>query len=257
MNLLVFQNLLKQTEIKIDTASGGNEGLLLTQENKYDVIFLDHMMPDKDGIETLQDLKAQPSNPNFTTPTICLTANAISGAKEKYLAEGFDNYLTKPINPNKLEEMLLKYLPAEKVNATTDDVKPTIRDEHSNLNYKHMNIATGLEYSNGSEEMFRLVLEMFCNLRDEKKEKLQAAFDSENWKNYTVFVHGLKSTALSIGGEQLSDLAKKLETAGNVLRNEKSSDTDKYEAHEFIKSHHAEAMKLYDELVEEGERYLK
>lgn len=257
MNLLVFQNLLKQTEIKIDTASGGNEGLLLTQENKYDVIFLDHMMPDKDGIETLQELKAQPSNPNFTTPTICLTANAISGAKEKYLAEGFDNYLTKPINPNKLEEMLLKYLPAEKVNATTDDVKPTIRDEHSNLNYKHMNIATGLEYSNGSEKMFRVVLEMFCNLRDEKKKKLQAAFDSENWKNYTVFVHGLKSTALSIGGEKLSDLAKNLETAGNVLRNEKSSDSDKHEAHEFIKSHHAEAMKLYDELVEEGERYLK
>ena len=143
------------------------------------------------------------------------------------------------------------------MNATTDNVKPTIQDEHFNLNYKHMNIATGLEYSNGSEEMFRLVLEMFCNLRNEKKEKLQAAFDSENWKNYTVFVHGLKSTALSIGGEHLSDLAKNLETAGNVLRNEKSSDTDKYEVHEFIKSHHAEAMKLYDELVEEGERYLK
>ena len=194
----------------------------------------------------MQELKAQSSNPNLTTSTICSTANAISGAKEKYLAESFDNYLTKPINPNKLEEMLLKYLPAEKMNATTDNVKPTIQDEHSNLNYKHMNIATGLEYSNGSEE-----------IRNEKKEKLQAAFDSENWKNYTVFVHGLKSTALSIGGEHLSDLAKNLKTAGNVLRNEKSSDTDKYEVHEFIKSHHAEAMKLYDELVEEGKRYLK
>ena len=254
MNLMVFLNLLKQTEIKIDTATNGDGGLLLTKDNKYDIIFLDHMMPDKDGIETLQELKAQPNNPNLATPTICLTANAISGAREKYLAEGFDNYLTKPINPNKLEEMLLEYLPKEKVEISfKDSVKAT---EQSPTNYKYLNIAMGLQYSNDSDEMFRSVLEIFCSLKDEKKGKLQQAFENCDWKNYTVFIHGLKSTSLSIGGEQLGQMAKQLETAGNVLRNSKSSESDKHESEEYINSHHAEAMELYDKLVEEGQRYL-
>ncbi len=124
MNLRVFVNLLKQTELKIDTALSGNEALSLTREKKYDLIFLDHMMPGKDGIEVLHELKAQTDNPNRATPTICLTANAISGAREQYLAAGFDDFLTKPLNPSKLEEMLLSYLPPDKA-VTTSDERPS------------------------------------------------------------------------------------------------------------------------------------
>ena len=105
--------------------------------------------------------------------------------------------------------------------------------------------------------MFRSIVEIFCKLKDEKKEKIQQAFDSGNWKNYTIFIHGLKSTSLSVGGEQLGEIAKNLEMAGNVLRNNSSSESDKREAEEYIKANHAEAMELYDELVEEGKRYLK
>ena len=254
MNLLVFAHLLKQTELQIDTATNGEEGLLMTQETKYDIIFLDHMMPGMDGVETLQELKAQPSNPNRDTPTVCLTANAISGAREKYLAAGFDGYLTKPLNPSKLEAMLLSYLPAEKVTGTSDEAAEQSKPARSK--YEHLNIAMGLEYSNDSEEMYRSVLEMFCGLEDEKKDDLRRTFDNGDWKNYTIFIHGLKSTALSIGGERLGDLAKKLEKAGNVLRNRNSSAADKNEARDYIKSHHVEAMKLYDKLVEESKRYL-
>ena len=250
MNLMVFLNLLKQTQIRIDTATNGDEGIILTQSNKYDIIFLDHMMPDKDGIETLHELRAQEDNPNLTTPIICLTANAISGAKEKYLAEGFDNYLTKPIKPDKLEEMLLEYLPKEKVDSSlNENVEPSEQ--------KHLNIAMGLEYSNGDEAMFKSVVEMFCNLKDEKQKKLQAAFEAGDWKNYTVFVHGLKSTALSIGGEPVGNVAKELEKAGNILKNVNSSESDKHKAEDYIKAHHAEAMNLYDKLVEEAKRYLE
>ncbi|MBQ3450905.1 MAG: response regulator, partial [Selenomonadaceae bacterium] len=249
MNLMVFTNLLKQTKIKIDTAISGDAGIVLTQKNKYDVIFLDHMMPDKDGIETLQELRAQKDNPNCRTVSVCLTANAISGAREKYIAAGFDNYLTKPINPDKLEEMLLEYLPAEKVVATSN-VNPSQTD------YKYMNIDMGLKYSDGMEDLFRSVVEIFCNLKDDKKEKIQRAFESGNWKDYTIFVHALKSTALSIGGEQTAKIAKELEMAGNVLRDVNSTESDKREAESFIKAHHAEAMELYDKLVEEGNRYL-
>lgn len=243
MNLMVFKNLLKQTKMKIDTAISGDEGILLTRENKYDIIFLDHMMPDKDGIETLHELRAQNKNPNCHTIAVCLTANAISGAREKYIAAGFDNYLTKPINPDKLEEMLIEYLPKEKIGATSQ-------------NYNYLNIDAGLKYSDGMEDMFKGVLEIFCNLKDKNKEKIQKAFDSGDWKNYTVFVHALKSTARSIGGEQIGKIAEQLETAGNILRDSNSSESDKHEAQKYIKSHHAEAMELYDKLVDEGRRYL-
>lgn len=254
MNLMVFKKLLKQTEIKIDTAISGDEGLNLTQDNKYDIIFLDHMMPDKDGIETLGELRAQEKNPNSKTVIVCLTANAISGAREKYIGAGFDNYLTKPINPDKLEEMLLKYLPKEKVKAA-DSVAVSVKDEPPQESYKYMNIAMGLQYSDG-EDMFKSVVEIFCNLKYKNKEKIQKAFESADWKNYTIFVHGLKSTSLSIGGEQLGKMAKELEMAGNVLRNDSSSESDKRDAENYIKSHHAETMELYDKLVEEAKRYI-
>ena len=115
MNLMVFKSLLKQTLIRIDTASSGDEGLALTEEKKYDVIFFDHMMPDKDGIETLHELKEKQNNPNVSTPAVCLTANAVLGAREEYLEAGFDDYITKPIDPEKLDDMLRLYLPEEKL----------------------------------------------------------------------------------------------------------------------------------------------
>ena len=120
MNLTVFKSLLKRTGVQIDTAASGDDGLALARGKKYDIIFLDHMMPEKDGVETLQELRAEADNPNLQTPTICLTANAISGAREQYLAAGFDDYRTKPIDSGKLEEMLVRYLPEEKLKAPAE-----------------------------------------------------------------------------------------------------------------------------------------
>ena len=257
MNLMVFKNLLKKTKIKIDTAISGDEGLTLTRNNKYDIIFLDHMMPEKDGIETLKELKVQKENPNYETIVVCLTANAVSGAREKYIAAGFDNYLTKPINPDKLEEMLLEYLPKEKIEDNSKDkAEVAIQNEKPQASYNHINIAMGLEYSSDMEDLYREILEMFCNLKEEKRAKLQKAFDAEDWKNYTVFVHALKSTALSIGGEKCSVAAKQLEMAGNKIISDDASELDKQKGEEYIKIHHAQAMELYDKLVEEGRKYL-
>ncbi|MBR1568427.1 MAG: response regulator [Lachnospiraceae bacterium] len=115
MNLEVFKSLLKKTAVKVDTAISGDDGLTLAYDKKYDIIFLDHMMPEKDGIETLHELRSRPKDPNIKTPVICLTANAISGAREYYISEGFDNYLTKPVDSEKLENMILEYLPKEKI----------------------------------------------------------------------------------------------------------------------------------------------
>ena len=114
VNLMVFRLLVKNTQIQTDTAESGDECLKKAAEKTYDVIFLDHMMPGKDGTETLHELR-QTNGPNRDTPVICLTADAISGAREQYISVGFTDYLTKPIYPELLEEMLIEMLPKEKI----------------------------------------------------------------------------------------------------------------------------------------------
>ncbi len=120
INLKVFANLLGETKMQIDTADSGDACIALFKRNFYDVIFLDHMMPDKDGIETIREMKECNDTPNQKTPVICLTANAISGMRETYINAGFDDYLTKPIDTNKLENLLLTYLPQDLVTKAED-----------------------------------------------------------------------------------------------------------------------------------------
>ncbi|MBU5477951.1 response regulator [Eubacterium sp. MSJ-13] len=118
MNINVFKALLKRTEISVASAMSGPEALEMIKENKYDIIFLDHMMPDMDGIETYKHMKELEQNPNKDTTVIMLTANAIMGAKEEYIGIGFSDYLSKPVQAPKLEAMILKYLPEELVTKT-------------------------------------------------------------------------------------------------------------------------------------------
>ena len=126
MNLEVFVSLLKTTLVKIDTAESGAECLSSAAKKKYDIIFIDHMMPHMDGIETLKELKAMKDSPNTDTPVICLTANAVSGSREMYLGEGFDDYIAKPVEPLRLEQMIIEYLPENKI------IKPDIGTVSSN-----------------------------------------------------------------------------------------------------------------------------
>ncbi|MBQ9607428.1 MAG: response regulator [Lachnospiraceae bacterium] len=115
MNLEVMKNLLKKTKISIDTADSGQEALDLVEQNEYDMIFLDHRMPVMDGIECFKRMKELPDHKCPDAPVISLTANAVSGAREEYLTIGFADYLAKPIDSEKLEDMLIRYLPDYKV----------------------------------------------------------------------------------------------------------------------------------------------
>lgn len=110
MNLFILKGLLKRTQAQLDLAGGGEECFAKTKEKKYDIILMDHMMPEPDGIATLHMIREDEDNPNKETPVIMLTANAIEGVKEGYLAEGFEDYLSKPVEVDKLESMLAKYL---------------------------------------------------------------------------------------------------------------------------------------------------
>lgn len=115
INLMVAKGLLKETEIAVDTLQSGAECLEKIKEVKYDIIFLDHMMPEMDGIETFKRMKEDNTHLNIDTPVVMLTANAIMGAKDEYIEAGFDAYLSKPIRTDELENVLLKYIPQEKI----------------------------------------------------------------------------------------------------------------------------------------------
>ncbi len=213
-NLLVFKNLIKQTLIDVDTASSGDEGLVLCKNRKYDLIFLDHMMPGKDGIETLRELKAMAGSPNETTPVICLTANAISGARANYLNEGFRDYLSKPIDPDRLEEMMIEYLPKEKTERSAEgEIKTVKGDLISSLASQDLiDTETGLKHC-GDEELYGEVLKSFFESMDETKDALNSFAESGDLENYEIRIHSVKSTAKTIGALSLGDSARELELA--------------------------------------------
>ncbi len=255
MNLLVVTGLLKDTKLQIDTAISGMSALKKLSENKYDVVFLDQMMPSLDGIQTLKMAQNMPENQSKKAPTIALTANAISGAKEMFLREGFTDYLSKPIEPKSLEEMLIQYLPPEKINSADETVSENISTEKT-ADFEYLNVEMGLEYSAGMEDLYKEIMETFCSLKEEKQAQLQKAFDDEEWKNYTIYVHALKSTSLSIGGEKTSELAKKLEMAGKMITAPETSELEKVQNTEFIKENHSKIILLYDKLVVDCQKYL-
>ena len=236
MNLEVLKSLLKRTGIRIDTAGSGEEGLLLTKSKKYDIIFLDYMMPDKDGIETLHELRAQMRNPNHQIPVICLTADVTERAREKYLSEGFSDYATKPIDPARLEELLLKYLPEDKILPggeeeqtdaeiqTDDGIPETLRPL---AGVREIDVNAGIRNS-GSLQAYLPLLKIFYTSIDESCRELERLLADGEFGNYTIKIHALKSSARIIGAVTLGDRAQALEDAG------KNGDT------EYIRAHHAE-----------------
>ena len=257
MNLFVVKSLLKETRLQIDTATSGTEALKKLAAIHYDAIFLDQMMPGLDGIQTLKLATEMPENKSKGVPSIALTANAISGAKEMFLRAGFTDYLSKPVEPKILEKILVQYLPSEKVHEPPAKISEAKAPAPVPATFKYLNTELGLQYSGDMLDMYREMLEMFCNLKADKQAALQKSFDAEDWKNYTIQIHALKSTALSIGGEQLSEAAKQLELSGKKITADNASELEKQQGVEFIKANHPAAMTLYDELATECKKYLQ
>ena len=252
MNLSVIKGLLKKTLLQIDTAESGMDCLSLMQETEYDVVFLDHRMSGMDGIETFQEIKKLPSYQERPVPVLALTANAVSGAREEYMAAGFTDYLTKPIDPERLEEVLVKYLPEEKVvlgassgeadgmsaaeeklSGRTDGVSAVGREYGAGeekagkaeghleevpvwiTSVRQLDYEEGLAKCGTAEVYVSVVKEYLENIPDMSAE-IEQLYQSEDWKNYTIKVHALKSTSAIIGAMEVSELAKAMEMAGNA-----------------------------------------
>ena len=227
MNLMVFKSLLKQTRIRIDTANSGDEGLTLAYDKKYDVIFFDHMMPEKDGIETLHEMRAQAKNPNLDTPSICLTANAVSGAREQYLEAGFDDYLTKPIDSDRLEKMLIHYLPDDKILETVpgdefdaagaaDETESAVELPAFLSQIDEIDPNTGIQNNGGDVEAYLQTLKVYAGMTEKSVKEIRDLYASGDVKNATIKIHALKSTSRIIGATDVGELAQCLEDAGKA-----------------------------------------
>jgi len=224
INLKVFVNLLKQLHMKIDTALSGEKCLELTCQNQYDIIFMDHMMPGMDGIVTLEKIKQNKQNKNIDTPVIMLTANALSGMKEMYLEKGFSDYLSKPIDGNKLERKIEKYLPHQKVllkeGFRKDIVKRTEYEikTPSLLKLKSiisdMNMDKAILYCAGSEDIYIQCLKDYST--NGRIKVIGQAYDAKDWNRYKIEVHALKGTSRTLGFETMGDIAEKMQSAAET-----------------------------------------
>lgn len=252
INLQVVKNLLKDTLMQVTTCISGKEALELLCRYCYDVVLLDHMMPNMDGIETLKRAAGLEGNKNKNVPVIALTANTISGAKEMYLREGFTDYLSKPIVGKKLEEKIAKYLSFDKMvmvqeaEEATEDSVPEIHDDSL------VDPKLGLKYCADSKGLYLEVLEMFCEQYETKLNDLENNLKNENWNNYTITIHALKNNALNVGSKLFADKCLQLEQAAKQLRENAETEENK----KFILENHSKAMQLYDDVIKAVTEYI-
>ncbi|MBD5474899.1 MAG: response regulator [Lachnospiraceae bacterium] len=284
MNLKVMARLLLPYQIKVVMALGGQEGLDKLNSMDYDCVFLDHMMPEMDGVETLHRIRQKPGPYFQTLPIIAFTANAIGGAREMFMEEGFDDFIAKPIELSVLERMLQRYIPQQKQvkidpqmqedadvsgkngsrggrqssagqedaveqnspgtaaepAATDQSEKPAGASSESEgleaLSRAGINISQGISYC-GDREGLREIIAMYHAQGAGRSRQLQQLFEEQNWKNYSITAHALKSNSRGIGANDLAELALSMEMAGKENRIE------------YIIEHHAEFMKKHEELL--------
>ena len=249
MNLMVVKGLLKKTKVQIVTCNNGRECLERMQKEHFHIILLDHMMPGMDGMEVIKRTRTLENNMCTSTPIIALTANALKGMKEMYLEAGFTDYLSKPVDGEKLEQMVRKYLPEELVHTPEEEVQacsgtstsnPIVETATEENDTPLIDQNTAMVYCGNDEELYREILDCYCLEKEENQEKMKKCLEDNNLADYRILIHALKSTSLNIGCKSLYNMALELEKAC------KNNDLD------YVKENHAACMELYDRVIEAG-----
>ena len=239
INTEVIQELIKKTLITSDAVYSGNECIELAAKEQYDIIFMDHLMPEMDGEETLNIIRTAKDGPNRNVPVIALTANAMAGAKEKYIAMGFSDYLSKPVKGSELEEMLLRFLPPDKVIPLGEN-EPVRYSKNDIFGLEFLNTRAGIAFCCGDITFYKEVLREITE--SDLVDRLCKHYAARDWNNYSVCVHSIMGTSLSVGAEEL---AAKASAMANALKNDNLS---------YVKEHHRgfadSCNKLKDRLAE-------
>lgn len=237
MNLEVIKGLLKKTLIKIDAVISGQECINCVRKNKYDLLFIDHMMPGMDGMEVLKVIRAmsEEENKSYGAKVIVLTANAIKGVRKMYLEAGFDDYLSKPVEASQLEDFIRKYLPTQLVRTTdgsevllvadkaedmiamkeqeqgaavetADDMDTEFAIKSRILESYGINLSKGLEYCSDLET-YEETARVFKDSVGEIKKNLETFRNDRDIENYRILIHGVKSNARTMGFGKLYEYA--------------------------------------------------
>ena len=239
MNLVVAKGIFKQYGMEVSTATSGAESIEMCRDHKYDIIFMDHMMAGMDGVEAMKKIRADVKGLNHDIPIVALTANAMSSAKQMFISEGFDGFVSKPIEIEELERTMKRVIPAdlisfvseEEMDADTinalneksenDSVDASVEIEESSDSIKDklgrlgINIDTGLMYCGGDTDLYDELILQFAEEASDKRKKLRAFYNDKDMKNYEIIIHAAKSTSKMIGAGELSDDAMKLERAAH------------------------------------------
>ena len=238
-NLLITKKLLEPYRLYVDVSDSGMEALSLIKDNEYDLIFLDHMMPEMDGVETAGEIRKLDIPYCKEVPLVVLTANAVYGARKELLNSGFSDYVAKPIEVKVLENVLRKYL-GDIGKTETED---TVIGE--GLNLKGIDSAGAMGRMHFGEDIYISILKTYFTDLKNAVIRINEAREREDIKKFVVDVHGIKSTSASVGAMELSELAKALETAGK--ENNK----------EFIDEHINHFMQSCDEIIHVLQQYFE
>ena len=261
MNLTVAVGIFRRYGMIVTTAASGRESIDLCKVNQYDIVFMDHMMPQMDGVEAMKRIRSEADGRDL--PIVALTANAVSTAKEMFLAEGFDGFVAKPVELVELERVLRKVLPksaiipetsaeeedAAEVLPEEQDVAEALQKEdvrgtdlpvapYERLRELGVDTDKGLYYSQGDDEFYRTLLLQFATDAEKKRNDAARFCEKNDFPNYVIIVHALKSTAKMIGARKLSEEAKALEDAA------------KGENGAYVHANHARVMEEYGQLSE-------
>ncbi|MDR0516236.1 MAG: response regulator [Fibromonadaceae bacterium] len=219
-NLKVADGLMLPYKMQIDLCLSGAEAIEAVRENEYDLVFMDHMMPEMDGIEAVKLIRELGSEDSRygKLPIVALTANAVSGTREMFLVNKFNDFLSKPIEMIKLNAVLGKWIPKEKQEKLSHETRNAELDksnpEAAKIKIEGLNVKKGIAMTGGTLERYLQTLAVFHKDGIEKIDEVKKCFETDNYHLYTTHIHALKSAAASIGANDLSEEAKELEAAG-------------------------------------------
>ncbi len=214
VNLTVASGILQPLNMKIDLASNAAEAIEKVGSTLYDVVFMDHMMPEVDGIEVTHIIRRM--IPRYdSVPIIALTANAVGGAKEMFLSEGMNDFVAKPIDMKDIVSKLRKWLPKEKIiPVVNNDASESVQEEKKIPVIEGLNTKAAMDMLRDEKLLFMAMKEYLLAI-DKKTSVIREYVQSHNIRNYTVEVHAIKSSSKQIGADKVSALAARLERAGN------------------------------------------
>jgi len=251
MNLVVAKSIFKRYGMRVTTVSSGMESVDICKKEVFDIIFMDHMMRGMDGVEAMKRIRSDSSGLNHNVPMVALTANAMSSARQMFMSEGFDGFVSKPIEIESLERTLKRLLPVSAISYIKEGNEDASETEHSEkaepvsqpvtfrgkLKAANIDIETGLHYCGGDLDFYKTLLLQIATEAKDKIRSLTQFYDKKAWKDYEIIIHAVKSTTKTVGAMSVSEDALKLEKA--------ATEGDE----EYISANHERVLESYKTLI--------